>query len=162
MNADGSNLRLLTNPAAADGNLHDQTPAFSADGSKIAFSRQDWNSQQEDVYIMNSDGSGVTKLTDSVGNSFEPMLFTIAGLGERILFSSNRDNVSATGGTGYELYSMKLDGTEVTRLTNNSLYDSFLFVRSGEPRKRSTATVVALSGITRNGQRVSDSHAQGD
>lgn len=125
MNADGSNLQVLTNPAAVDGNLHDQTPAFSADGSKITFSRHDWSSQQEDVFIMNSDGSGVTKLTGGVGNSFEPMVFTIAGLGERILFSSNRNNVAATGGTGYELYSMKLDGTEITRLTNNSLYDSF-------------------------------------
>jgi len=125
MNADGSNLTLLTNPAGVDLNLHDQTPAFSADGSKITFSRQAFGSSQEDVYIMNSDGSGVTKLTDSVGNSFEPVMFTIAGLGKRILFSSDRDNVTAAGGTGYELYSMKLDGTEVTRLTNNSLYDSF-------------------------------------
>lgn len=125
MNADGSNLTLLTNPASTDLNLHDQTPTFSADGSKITFSRQAFGSSQEDIYIMNSDGSGVTELTDSVGNSFGPILFTIAGLGERILFSSNRDNVSATGGTGYELYSMKLDGTGVVRLTNNSLYDSF-------------------------------------
>ncbi len=127
MNADGSNLTVLTNPAGIDLNLHDQTPAFSADGSKITFSRQAFGSSQEDVYVMNSDGSGVTKLTDGVGNSFEPIMFTIAGLGERILFSSNRDNVAATGGTGYELYSMKVDGTEVTRLTNDSLYDSFNF-----------------------------------
>lgn len=125
MDADGGNLQLMTNPAAVDGNLHDQTPSFSANGSKIAFSRHNWNSRQEDVYIMNSDGSGVTQLTDSVGNSFEPIIFNIAGLGERILFSSNRANVTATGGTGYELYSMKLDGTELTRLTNNALYDSF-------------------------------------
>lgn len=125
MNADGSNLQVLTNPTVQDGNLHDQTPAFSADGTKIAFSRQNWSSMQEDIYIMNTDGSGATKLTDSVGNSFEPLVFNIAGLGERILFSSNRDNVTAAAGTGYELYSMKLDGTEVNRLTNNTLYDSF-------------------------------------
>ena len=125
MNADGSNLEVLTNPAAVDGNLHDQTPAFSADGRMIAFSRQDWSSMQEDIYIMNGDGTGVVKLTDSVGNSFEPMMFTIAGLGERILFSSNHDNLTAAGGAGYDLYSMKLDGTEVTRLTDNALYDSF-------------------------------------
>lgn len=124
MNANGGGFQMLTNPAA-DGNLHDQTPAFSLSGNQIAFSRQDWDSLQEDVYIMNSDGSGVTKLTDSVGNSFEPLVFTIAGLGERILFSSNRDNIAAAGGNSYELYSMKLDGTEVTRLTNNDLYDSF-------------------------------------
>lgn len=126
MNADGSNLQLLTNPAAT-GHLHDQTPSFSADGSRIVFSRQDLDSLQEDLYIMNSDGSGVTRLTDTVGNSFEPMMFTITGLGERILFSSNRDNLTVTDGTGYELFSMKLDGTAITRLTNNALYDSFNF-----------------------------------
>lgn len=126
MNADGSDPQLLTNPTT-NCNCHDQTPAFSANGSKLTFSRQDWNTGQEDVYVMNSDGSGVTKLSNRVGNSFEPVFFSVAGLGERILFSSNRDNVSAANGADYELYSMKVDGSDVIRLTNNNLYDSFNF-----------------------------------
>jgi Tol biopolymer transport system component len=130
-NADGSNPQMLTNPATADCNCHDQTPAFSPDGSQITFSRQDWTSGQEDVYIMNADGSAATKLAATTGNSFEPMALNIAGVGDRILFSSNRDNVDATGGTGYELYSMTLDGNSLTRLTNNNLYDSFNFSFGG-------------------------------
>jgi Tol biopolymer transport system component len=80
---------------------------------------------------MNADGTEATRLTDGTGANFDPMMLTIAGLGERILFSSNRDNTSATGGDGFELYSMKVDGTGLTRLTNNALYDSFNFSFDG-------------------------------
>jgi Tol biopolymer transport system component len=124
MNVDGSNPQMLSNPATGSCICHDQTPAFSSDGSRITFSRHDWLSNQEDVYVMNADGSGATKLTAGVGNSFDPMVLNIAGVGERILFSSNADAVNS-GPSGYELYSMKLDGSELTRLTNNALYDSF-------------------------------------
>lgn len=124
MNVDGSNAAMLTNPAV-DCNCHDQTPSFSSDGTKIAFSRQDWNTYQEDIYVMNADGSGATNLTQSVGNNFAPFMINIAGVGQRILFSSNRDNLSPTDGTGYELYSITVDGNQLTRLTNNNLYDSF-------------------------------------
>jgi TolB protein len=136
MNADGSNPQMLTNPSATVGcQCHDQTPSFSADGAKITFSREDWTNpdirHKEDVYIMNADGTDATRLTDGTGANFDPMMLTIAGLGERILFSSNRDNTSATGGDGFELYSMKVDGTGLTRLTNNALYDSFNFSFDG-------------------------------
>ncbi|HEV3511462.1 MAG TPA: hypothetical protein VGS05_07135 [Candidatus Sulfotelmatobacter sp.] len=136
MNADGTNPQMLTNPAATEGcGCHDQTPSFTGDGSRISFSREDWTNpdirHKEDVYIMNADGSGVTKLTDGVGTNFEPMVLNIAGVGERILFSSNRDNLGVTTGDGFELYSMKLDGTAITRLTSNSLYDSFNFSFDG-------------------------------
>jgi Tol biopolymer transport system component len=139
INADGSNPQMLDNPATGSCICHDQTPSFSSDGSKITFSRHDWLTQQEDVYIMNADGTGVTKLTDSVGINFEPMVLNIAGIGERILFSSNRDNPSSPGGTGYELYSMKLNGTELTRLTDNALYDSFNFSFDGSGGSDSAA-----------------------
>lgn len=136
MNADGSNPQMLTNPAATEGcSCHDQTPSFTANGSRITFSREDWTNpdirHKEDVYIMNVDGTGVTMLTNGVGTNFDPMVLNIAGAGERILFSSNRDNLSVASGDGFDLYSMKLDGTGLTRLTNNTFYDSFNFSFDG-------------------------------
>jgi len=128
MNADGSNPQLITNPAG-DTDSYDETPSFSADGTKIAFSRDTYDSatetEYEDVYIMNSDGTGATKLTDSTAISFDPLMVNLTGVGQKILFSSNKDNLTATGSSGFEIYMMNTDGTGVTRLTTNSVYDAF-------------------------------------
>ena len=58
MNADGSDPRNLTN--SPDG---DSGPAWSLDGTKIAFdSHRDGN---EEIYVMNADGSGLGNLTNN-------------------------------------------------------------------------------------------------
>jgi hypothetical protein len=60
MDADGANLRRLTNSAAADG-----FPAWSPDGSRIAFaSERDGNWE---IYVMAADGSGLTNLSRNPG-----------------------------------------------------------------------------------------------
>jgi Tol biopolymer transport system component len=56
MNADGSHVRRLTN-AGDDG-----YPAWSPNGARIAFSRYDPGS---DVYVMNADGTGQQRLTQT-------------------------------------------------------------------------------------------------
>jgi Tol biopolymer transport system component len=129
MNAGGSNPKMLTNPLFSEDcyTCYDEAPAFSSDGTKIAFSRVDESTYPgyEDIYIMNApDGSNVTKLTDGVGMNSDPMFVMIGG-SEKVLFSSNRDNLSMNTSSGFELYSVKTDGTGITRLTNNSLFDAF-------------------------------------
>lgn len=128
MKADGSSPNLLTNPAAVC-DCYDENPTFTPDGRKIVFSGETWDSstatETEDIYIMNADGSGLTQLTSGMGINFDPTTVRIAGVGPRILFSSNWGSSNTTGSGAYEIYSMKLDGTELTRLTANSLYDSF-------------------------------------
>jgi Tol biopolymer transport system component len=57
MNADGTNLRQLTN-----NNAHDEGPAWSPDGSQIVFtSERDGNSE---IYVMNADGSDQRRFTN--------------------------------------------------------------------------------------------------
>jgi hypothetical protein len=128
MKADGSGPRLLTNPGVTC-DCYDENPAFSADGKKITFSRENWDSstatETEDIYIMNMDGTGLTQLTSGMGINFDPIAVNIVEVGPRILFSSNWGNPGLTGSGTYELYSMKLDGTELARLTSNALYDAF-------------------------------------
>ena len=83
----------------------DRDAAWSANGRKIAFmSERDGNAE---IYVMNADGSGQTRLTNNPGFDADPT-FSPDG---RIAFNSTRD------GGKPELYVMNGDGTGQTRLT---------------------------------------------
>jgi len=127
-NADGTNAQVLSNPLYSDACYYcaDELPAFTPDGSQIVFSRDNWNqcTEFEDIFVMNVDGTNQTTLTDNIGLNHDPLVLNVSGAGPRILFSSNRDNPTA-GDNGFEIYSMKMDGTSITRLTSNSLFDAF-------------------------------------
>src|SRR5258708_25634645 len=85
-------------------------------GSKIVFASNRDGSMQ--IYVMNSDGSGVTRLTYSGVNDDCPRW---SPNGMKILFQSDRDNAS----TGYmDIYVMNADGSGVTRLTSDANDDS--------------------------------------
>jgi hypothetical protein len=65
LNADGSGLTVIT------GGFFNRDPVWSPDGTKIAFNRGlHFRSGVEDLYVMNPDGTGVTRLTD-----LRPVLF---------------------------------------------------------------------------------------
>jgi TolB protein len=58
MNTDGSNQINLTNSSPQE-----TGPAWSPEGSKIAFN---WNQGYDnDIWVMNADGSNQTKLTET-------------------------------------------------------------------------------------------------
>jgi Tol biopolymer transport system component len=108
MNADGTNVARLTNHAAFD-----QQPAWSPDGSKIAFvSQRDGNSE---IYVMHADGSNQTRLTDDDANpAWSPD-------GRKIAFASNRGE-----NDNWDIYVMPADGSDgdnPTRLTTDSAID---------------------------------------
>jgi Tol biopolymer transport system component len=61
MNADGSGQTRVTTNADSD-----YEPAWSRDGSQIAFtSQRDGN---EEIYVMNPDGTGQTRLTNNTAS----------------------------------------------------------------------------------------------
>jgi len=98
----------------------DDMPTFTNDGNKISFTRIGSQSTSQSLYIMNADGSNVVPLYETVvadTTAAQPRPFA-----DRILFSSNVDNV---GTNAFEIYSIMPDGGNVTRLTNNSVYDGF-------------------------------------
>ncbi|HEV2467983.1 MAG TPA: hypothetical protein VGS78_02215 [Candidatus Sulfotelmatobacter sp.] len=126
MNTDGSNAQLLTSPLTTECYCFDTAPSYTADGMQIAFARVDeTNAVVSDIYIMNADGTGVTNLTDGVGVNFDPLMVTIPGGGEKILFASNRDNLDLALENGMELYMMNKDGSGLARLTTNTVFDAF-------------------------------------
>jgi tol-pal system beta propeller repeat protein TolB len=84
-------------------------PTWSPDGTKIAFSRDD-GSGWVSLYVMNADGSTVTRLTNpGTANDYEPAW---SPDGTKIAFQRNRDG-------NVEIYVMNADGSDTTRLTDS-------------------------------------------
>jgi len=108
MNADGSDVRRLTNNMVDDGQ-----PSWSPDSSQIAFiSARDGNLE---IYVMDSSGEDVRRLTNDDAGDLYP---SWSPDGSRIAFSTARDG-------GWEIYVMNADVGSVRRLTNNWADDWF-------------------------------------
>lgn len=81
MNVDGTAQTRLT-----FNTVDDFRPAFSPDGSKIAFYRNTGNSSE--IYVMNANGTNEVRLTN---NSSADEFPRWSPDGTRIIFQSNRD-----------------------------------------------------------------------
>ena len=122
MNADGTDLRQLSDHAAYDG-----TPVFTPDGQFIVYaSEQDGDL---DIFRMRVDGSEKTNLTRHPGADGHPKP---SADGRRIFFNSNRasDPATFTRGTmdrdhNHEIYSMTIDGDDVRRITELPDWDTY-------------------------------------
>jgi Tol biopolymer transport system component len=99
MNSDGSGVTQLTG-----NNKDDVFPAWSPDGTKIAF--QAYRDGNPEIYIMNADGSNQTRLTASTGFDGTPA-WSPDG---RIVFASNRGGADG-------IWVMNADGSGLTQLT---------------------------------------------
>ncbi len=104
MNADGSHILNLTH----DGKTGDQTPAWSPDGTAIAFLRGcGVTCDTAHIAVMNADGTGLTEITSGPNFDYRP---TWSPDGSEIAFE--RDFPDGTGA----IYEVNRDGTGLTRL----------------------------------------------
>lgn len=99
MKPDGSDVRKLTSA------INDARPTYSPDGTMVTF--QSFRDGNNEIYVMNSDGSNQVRLTNNPAVDSGPVY---SPDGKRILFQSNR------GGT-VNLYSMGIDGSNVQQVT---------------------------------------------
>jgi len=112
MKADGTNLKRLTNNQRSE-----SSPTYSKDGGKILYSAMVSTSpEKSQLFTMNSDGTNESQLTNfSTTTSLFTGFASWSPDGSQIIFVTNKDGNS----NGGEIYTMKADGTNLKRLTNN-------------------------------------------
>ena len=106
-NADGSGTTRLTHHAASD-----WQPTWSPDGRRVAFAStrdgdERWFPPNAEIYAINADGSGLTRLTGNDRVAREPAW---SPDGQRIAFSSSRGHAHSS------IYVMNADGSDMTPL----------------------------------------------
>lgn len=111
MNADGSDVRRLTETPGYDGG-----PFFSADGRRIIWRRFNVEGTIADVYSMNTDGSDAGRLTDFGAMSWAPYFHPT---GDYVIFASNKH-----GFENFELFIVDAAGErEPVRVTSTPGFD---------------------------------------
>ena len=87
-------------------------PAWSPDGSRIAFMSRPPGADDGSIFVMNVDGGGVTRLTNSIGDQYPVW----SPDGSRIAFMSGQRDSS-------DIYLVNADGSGATNLTDNPGFD---------------------------------------
>lgn len=117
MNPDGSGQMRLA-----------QVGDRSADGQRIVFSSisndANLHDQNSEIYVKNSDGSGLMLLTDHPASDISPAW---SPDGRRVVFVSNRDDEDFAGcdirHCNWEIYVVDADGKNLFRLTDHPAQD---------------------------------------
>ncbi len=103
MKLDGSGITRLT----LDKDISDRNPSWSPDGSKIAFTRvmsgAGTTTVDEDIFVINSDGSGMTNVTADA-NALREEEPVWSPDGQRLAYLSSRDDIPCqlSWGTYYQ------------------------------------------------------------
>jgi Tol biopolymer transport system component len=119
MNADGTHRRAVTRY----GGRREINPKWLPDGSGLVFESLNRRSLKSDIERIGIDGRGRRAVLATPAFETNPVP---SPDGTRIVFTSDRDRRGPTRlGPGFEVYTVRIDGTDIVRLTANSERDLF-------------------------------------
>jgi TolB protein len=104
----------------------DNDPDWSPDGTKIAYTRHSApapdprNPSDAEIYVINPDGTGLTRLTF---NNYEERAPSWSPDGSRIVFMARVGTHPGNLGSKFEICVMNADGTNFVQLTDNSVFE---------------------------------------
>lgn len=110
INADGSGLRQVSSLSDLRGRSD-----WSAQGQIVTYGGGSW---AREVFLMNADGSDQHRISPPGGNSQGP---SFSPDGKWVTFTAYFDKLDDIHGC--EIYIMRIDGTDLRRLTNNGYCD---------------------------------------
>jgi Tol biopolymer transport system component len=116
INPDGSGVQQITQNA----DLQETGPAWSPDGTKIAFYAYEGASGNGDIYVMDADGSNIVNLTNSPAD--DDRYVTWSPDGTRLAFHSNRPG-EVDGSRDFEIYVYSFADEKTTQITFNDTFD---------------------------------------
>ncbi len=119
-NPDGTGIAQVTNDHPTE---YLWCPAISADGSVLAFtSHADLTGSNGDlsseVFVIDSDGTGLTQLTDGMDPD-DSRCVSISADGAAVAFESNADLTGGNSDHSVEIFVVNSDGTGLRQLTNS-------------------------------------------
>ena len=96
-----------------------QSPVWSPDGRRIAFIVYRWSNTdyKSDIYVIDRDGTNLVRLTDTRRQSEDDLDWSSRNL---LVFRSSRGRFRENR---YELFTMRPNGQDRRRLTNNNVPD---------------------------------------
>jgi len=117
MNADGSNQMTIVSQQLVENDY----PAWSPDGTQLAFSRFDRKANQSAIHVVNKDGSGLRKVINCNSTASYKISWSPVPLGDgnyKIAFSDRARLPSGTLAPQSDIFIVNLDGSGLTQLTN--------------------------------------------
>jgi hypothetical protein len=112
-NLDGSGLVNLTNDPGTD-----QSPAWSADGRRLAFTSFRGGDGRQAIYVMNADGSDQTRVSPETAGVSDDATPAWSPAGDRLAFASTRPF-----GDSWRVWTMNADGTNAAPLSDQFAID---------------------------------------
>lgn len=116
VNPDGSNMQKITGGP----DLQETGPAWSSDGTHIAFYAYEGASGNGDIYVMDADGSNIINITNSPSD--DDRYVTWSPDGTRLAFHSNRPG-EVDGSRDFEIYVYSFATNEIAQITFNDTFD---------------------------------------
>lgn len=118
IDTDGKNLKQLTSTTSPN-----YGPVWSPKGDLIVFASERDNDSE--IYVMKPDGSAQRRVTNMKGDDSHPHWFPD---GSRIIFNSSFETPDQTKDWSlqfHDVYSIKVDGTDVRRYTENKTVTTY-------------------------------------